>query len=247
MFYSMGRRLITLVNSTAKQRKDYAKGLLSVKEAQSMTLALLYGLLPLQDSVEQWQKGLLRHKKTGRNTSRGYNRFSDRSQYRYNLGDSNWNWFVDVDERIETNIRAGVLYDVDLPEYPIFTHLDIKNFVSTAYALSRLSFVWDWFINVGNTLAAWSPAMGTRELSAWVTVEEKFSMTSRNSWLSILEPWELSNTHSFNGTATQSITRKSRYPVDRSDLDIIPNINLQLDLDKIFALILLFAKVKDKP
>lgn len=247
MFHDMGRRLIYLVNATAKQRKRYAKGLLSVKEAQSLTLGLLYGLLPLQQSVEQWQKGLFRHKAKGRQTSRGYNTYKDDANRVIDIGDANFKWEVAITESISTNIRAGVLYEVELPDYPVLTHFDMKNFVSTAYALSRLSFVWDWFLNVGNTLAAWSPAMGTTERSAWVTIEENLRLTAINTWSSKLQPHEESQVHTGRQTATRHTVRKTRIPVSRSDLDLLPNINIQLNLDKIFALILLFAKVKDKP
>lgn len=247
MFYSMGKRLVSLVRATAEQRKRYAKGLLTVKEAQSLTLGLLYGLLPLQQSVEQWKNGLLRQKANGRHTSRGYNTYSDSSAYVTDIGDSNYKWELRVTETLSTNIRAGVLYEVDLPDYPLLTHFDMKNFVSTAYALSRLSFVWDWFINVGNTLAAWSLSMGTTEKSAWVTVEETLQLTAVNQWSSKLQSHELSQVHTGSSTAHRSTTRKTRVPVTRSDLDLLPNIDLNLSLDKIFALILLFAKVKDKP
>ena len=247
MFSDMGRRLIYLVNATAKQRKRYAKGLLSIEEAQSLTLGLLYGLLPLQQSVEQWQKGLLRHKANGRQTSRGYNTYTNTANRVIDIGDANFKWEVAIKESISTNIRAGVLYEVELPAYPVLTHFDIKSFVSTAYALSRLSFVWDWFLNVGNTLAAWSPAMGTTERSAWVTVEENLRLTAINTWSSKLQAHEKSQIHTGSQTATRYTVRKTRIPVSRSDLDLLPNINIQLNLDKIFALILLFAKVKDKP
>lgn len=72
MFYDIGKRLYQLVKATAEQRKAYLKGKLSIKEAQSMTLGLLYGLVPLSEAFEQWRKGLLKILPKGRQTFRGF-------------------------------------------------------------------------------------------------------------------------------------------------------------------------------
>lgn len=141
-------------------------------------------------------------------------------------------------------VRAGVLYEIDLTDVPwISVILDPKQVVTTAYALARLSFVIDWFINVGGTLKAWAPAIGVNELSAWVTVEvtntiagnASKSMQNNDSWIS-----------SGNVSASFNLMKREKYrvPIDRSDLAIFPRINLDLNLDKIFALVLLFAKSK---
>lgn len=244
MFHSMGQTFLKLLRSTAKQRKRYIEGKLSVSEAQSLTLMLLYGLLPLSDSIAQWQKGLLKHKPVGRNTARGFNTFTDTKNISYDAGDANFKIQVTGTERLETNIRAGVLYDVELPDFPLMTAVDIKSVVSTLYALSRLSFVWDWFINVGATLTAWAPSLGTHELSAWVVVEEKFLISVNNTWSPKLEEHEISQTTT--GTSAGSVMRtvKRRIPIDRSDLNILPRLDVNLNLDKIFALMLLFLKAK---
>lgn len=244
MFHSMGQSLLKLIRSTAKQRKRYLEGKLSVSEAQELTLMLLYGLLPLSSSIEQWQKGLLKHKPAGRNTARGFNTFTDSKTISYDAGDANFKIQVTGTERLETNIRAGVLYDVELPDFPVLTAVDVKSVVSTLYALSRLSFVLEWFINVGSTLTAWSPSLGTRELSAWVVVEEKFNLSFHNTWSPKLEPHEISQTTTGSSSGNVLKVVKRRIPIDRSDLNVLPRLDINLNLDKIFALMLLFLKAK---
>lgn len=244
MFYSMGQSLLKLMRSTAKQRRQYLEGKLSVSEAQGLTLTLLYGLLPLSESIEQWQKGLLKHKPAGRNTARGFNTFSGSETILYDAGDANFEILVTGTERLETNIRAGVLYDVKLPDTPVITAVDVKSVVSTLYALSRLTFVLDWFINMGSTLAAWSPSLGTTELSAWVVIEEKFSISVENTWSPKLEPHERSQTTTGKSSGSVNKVVKRRIPIDRSDLNVLPRLNVNLNLDKIFALMLLFLKAK---
>lgn len=244
MFHSMGQSLLKLHRSTAKQRKRYIEGKLNVSEAQSLTLMLLYGLLPLSESMEQWRKGLLKHKPVGRNTARGFNTFTEIKTFSYDAGDANFKIQVTGEERLETNIRAGVLYDVEIPPFPLVTAVDVKSVVSTLYALSRLSFVLEWFINVGSTLAAWSPSFGTKELSAWVVVEEKFSIFVDNTWSPKLETHERSQSTTGNSTGSIMWTVKRRIPIDRSDLNVLPRLDINLNLDKIFALMLLFLKAK---
>lgn len=244
MFCSMGQSLLKLMRSTAKQRRQYLEGKLSVSEAQGLTLTLLYGLLPLSESIEQWRKGLLKHKPAGRNTARGFNTFSGSNTILYDAGDANFEILVTGTERLETNIRAGVLYDVKIPEFPILTAVDVKNVVSTLYALSRLTFVLDWFINMGSTLAAWSPSSGTNELSAWVVIEEKFSISVENTWSPKLEPHEHSQTTTGKSSGSVNKVVKRRIPIDRSDLNVLPRLDIKLNLDKIFAMMLLFLKAK---
>lgn len=244
MFHSMGQSLLRLYRSTALQRKRYIEGKLTVSEAQSLTLGLLYGLLPLSQSIEQWQKGLLKHKPAGRNTARGFNTFTETKNFSYDAGDANFKIQVTGTESLKTNIRAGVLYDVQLPPFPYVTAIDVKSVVSTLYALSRLSFVLEWFINVGATLTAWSPALGTNELSAWVVIEEKFSISVDNTWSPKLEAHETSQSASGFSAGSVMWTVKRRIPIDRSDLNVLPRLDINLNLDKIFALMLLFLKAK---
>ena len=242
MFYDIGKRLYELVRATADQRKAYLKGKLSIKEAQSMTLGLLYGLVPLSEAFEQWRKGLLKILPKGRQTFRGFNTHSDRTSYSYEELIHNWKIDIFVTETIDSNVRAGVLADIDPPPVTVLTLLEPRAVVSTAYALSRLSFVVDWFINVGNWLCSWSPTVGTNILSSWVVIETEQKITARNKWLPVLNDWEKTQSVSGNGTATISLKRKLRIPVSPSNRPYLPSVDVNLNIDKIFALILLFGK-----
>lgn len=182
-----------------------------------MTLGLLYGLVPLSEAFEQWRKGLLKILPKGRQTFRGFNTHSDSTSYSYEELIHNWKIDIFVTETIESNVRAGVLADIDPPSVSVLALLEPRAIVSTAYVLSRLSFVVDWFINVGNWLCSWSPTVGTNILSSWVVIETEQKITARNKWLPVLNDWEKSQSVSGNGTATVSLKRKLRIPVSPSN------------------------------
>lgn len=249
MFRDVGARIKILAEQTAKQRKKWAKGKLTIPEQQKLTLALVFGILPLEQSIADFMDGLFRTKDNeSRNTSRGFMVSTNTRSDKYvNTKPTNSADIVehsDWTEHLEITARAGVLYEIDYTDVPwISVILDPKSVISTAYALARMSFVIDWFINVGNTLAAWSPSMGTKPLSAWVTVEVTRTITGTSVFKHRLRPtdsWAVSG----QGNFLRYSYEKWRVPVDRSDLAIFPRLTLDLDLEKIALLVLLFLKVK---
>lgn len=243
MFYDIGKRLYKLVKATEAQRIAYLKGKLSLKEAQSMTLGLLYGIMPLSEAFEQWREGLLNLLPRGRQTFRGFNVFSDSKTTTFDVESGSWHSTrVSVHETLEANIRAGVLADIDPPEFLVSAILEPRAVISTAYALARLSFVVDWFLGVGNWLKSWSPTVGTKILASWVVIETKHSVKADHEKYAVLNPGEISQTVSGNGTGTVDIVRKLRLPVNPSDRPYLPTIDVNLNMDKIFSLILLFGK-----
>lgn len=248
MFKDIGQGLYALWQKTKKQRAEWAKGKLTIPEAQSLTLGILYGIVPLEQSITQVMEGLFNFKPANsRQTSRGFSVTTDVTSD----SDSRLLWGRDRvinnwAESLETTVRAGVLYDIDIDDLPRLAIIaDPKQIVETAYALARLSFVIDWFINVGNTLKAWSPSTGTNILAAFVSIEETYTIDVQGSYY--VEPLpNYSSSIRGERTGKKMVKRKYRYPIDRSDLAILPRVYVNLDLDKIFALVLLFARVKGK-
>lgn len=248
MLFDIGNQLHKLYKATEKARKQWAKGKLSVEAQQQLTLSILYGILPLEESIAQFMEGLFRTKPDGRHTARG---FQVKTSTKDLSHDGSIPFFSGSDvlervqyvEMVETTVRAGVLTDVDYSEVPWLAMIaDPKSVVSTAYALARLSFVIDWFINVGNTLAAWSPSAGTTELAAWVTVEQTVTVTGVSQYVIPSKRTDIAV--SGNGSFDIQKRIKYRQPMSRADLAILPRFTLDLDLSKISALVLLFAKVK---
>lgn len=248
MLFDIGKGLKLLYEKTKKQRKKWLEGKLTVEAQQQLTLQLLYGILPLEQQIADFLDGLFKIKQAmSRNTARGL-RVKSKSSYD-SVTDNNLNnsyiggaYTALSQETLDVVARAGVLYEVDTDDLPwLSVILDPKAVVSTTYALARLSFVFDWFINVGGTLAAWSPTMGVKELSAWVTVEiDHAQVVKFGPSKDMPIPYRSTAT----GGYTYTTKFKWRKPVSRSDLAVIPRVDVNLDIDKILAMVLLFAKIR---
>lgn len=75
---------------------------------------------------------------------------------------------VKKDSTISRHIRAGVLYSLNPELTGWWTHLGLDAPVSAAWAVTRLSFVLDWFFNIGQWIASWEPRLGLTPLTSWV-------------------------------------------------------------------------------
>lgn len=245
MFCDIGESLWKLYKSTEAARKAYLKGMLSVKEAQSMTLALLYGILPLEQQLDALSN-LFEIKKDQRYTARGIFHHEQERNFDYFIRDNNiTRCRVKGKEYLAVHIRAGCLYEVNATGLtPIERYVQPGEIASAMYALARLSFVIDWFLNVGNTIKSWSPATGCNILDSWVVVETARLIELEASYEpSPKHPFEY---ESISGTGTQElqIVEKRRVRVDPLKRPILPRISVNLNLSKVFSLILLFAKVR---
>lgn len=65
-------------------------------------------------------------------------------------------------------IRSGVMYSLNPENMGWWTHLGLDAPVSAAWAITRLSFVLDWFFNIGQWIASWEPRLGLTPLTSWV-------------------------------------------------------------------------------
>lgn len=246
MFCDIGASLYSLYRATATQREKYLKGKMSIKEMQGMTLALQYGILPLEQQLDDFSK-LFKMKKDQRYTSRGFKNHEDSTTYTYDIeNNGSTKVVVSCAEKLVVHVRAGVLYDVNCDGLSaIERYVQPGEIASAAWALSRLSFVIDWFINVGDTIKSWSPATGCNILGQWVTVEETRTITLDAHYVDAYPGYPEYNIN-LACEADLEVTVKTRERVDPLSRPIIPRISVDLNLSKVFSLILLFTKIRNK-
>lgn len=106
-----------------------------------------------------------------RQTYRGFQKHSDSvtANGTYSLtADRKFNWQQTSIRSVD--VRAGVLCQVEeLSTLNIWGGYAIAE---TVWELIPFSFIIDWFFNVGQTIASWTPNAGLRTLASWYTVLE---------------------------------------------------------------------------
>jgi hypothetical protein len=75
----------------------------------------------------------------------------------------------------DVSVKAGILCDVDVDALSTF---GLNQSLETMWELLPLSFIFDWFINIGESLAALTPNADIRQRASWVTVKEHYTMTN---------------------------------------------------------------------
>lgn len=135
--------------------------------------------------------------------------------------------------------RSGVLAAIDsISEATIW---GIDQPFTAMWELVPFSFVVDWFLNVGKTIASWSPANGMRTLASWVTVHDTVSQTiqteeaAKGTWTSSqIWEWDLYGSGGF----VTKITNSS-YRVVNPCRPILPSFNVRLDAAKLLDLVIM--------
>lgn len=112
-------------------------------------------------------------------------------------------------------VRAGVLYDWDLDFQGTGSILGLRasDVPAALWELTTLSFVLDWFVNIGDYISAITPVAGVTRLAEWYTVTEELSAlrTASNPTLTpaaLSGGWALA--YASGGTDYETIVRSHR-------------------------------------
>lgn len=88
-----------------------------------------------------------------------------------------WSYSLQWSQKCDYQVsaRAGVLCDANITSLGL---AGVDQIAETAWELVPFSFVADWFANIGDTIAAWTPNVGIRQRASWVTVRETRTFTN---------------------------------------------------------------------
>lgn len=219
----------------AARRLDlrYLRRQLRWKELQDRYMELRYAVRPMVYDL----KGIIaavEHSKrytTTRSTSRGFGSTSHEISDVITKYDNGVTFTVGRSGKVQTTIRAGVLSDITLG---LTNSLGIDQPLQTAWELVPLSFVLDWFFDVGGTIAAWSPKQGVTQRASWVVVEHL--ATYRNAVVSCANstPANYMGGLTWSGSYQREEYYKTRTP--NPSLNVIPSLNVKLDPFKLLDL-----------
>lgn len=230
-------RVLKIVKALRRLDGKYLKSQMSKKELQNRYMELRYAIRPLvydaRDIVNALGK-TRRYDKT-RFTARGFERVRDGNSDTITLQPwSSWEHRVNRTIHLDVNIRAGILCDVDISPMNIW---GVDQPLETLWEITPFSFIIDWFINVGDTLAAWTPDSGVTQLASWVTVETNITQTNKSGSCTNINPTGrdyIRNSFSWGGSKT-AVTRRISRTIN-PPLSAYPRVSLHLDALKLVDL-----------
>lgn len=236
-------RAVKILRAVRKLDIKYLKRQISYKELEDRYMELRYALRPLMIDAKQTLAALEKSKSLGlsRQTARGFASQTASANDTVPLtGIYETTGTVVRTCKLDVEVRAGVLCDVQTTNDSIF---GLDQIAETAWELVPFSFIADWFVNIGDTIAAWMPSAGITHLASWVTVIQ--TVTQENS----LGPLTLTPAPHFTSFGftwqNQRIKRVSKL-VHRSpnpNLSLLPTVSVRLDPLKLLDLTVILRKI----
>lgn len=258
--------LITLLLRTVRwvrgTRRKVATGALSIAKATQLWLQYRYGIRPAIYEVKQAMEAVkaLRRQPRTRYTAWSHDEHSDNDTI-----DSVMYQGTSI-ERTRTfsrtslrkvRVNAGVLVEPVLkdPVSRIPTVFGWDEIFESLWELVPYSFVIDWFVNVGDFIASWTPEVEVRPLASWVTSYVTSKQSLEVTAVSLSNPqgiWDNpdAGTYYYDSNAgthrweivdsypcwTESLV-KTREP--NPERPWIPSLNVRLDVQKALDLVAL--------
>jgi hypothetical protein len=141
-------------------------------------LGYRYGIRPLVADFHSAMEAIakLSEEVPERHTARGYASSTlawNDTRILPNAG--NWTAARDRNFSGKTECRAGVLYEID---HTNIFGLTFRSLPLAAWELIPFSFVFDWFIDVGDFIGAMTPKHGVNVLGSWLTTRDEVEVWS---------------------------------------------------------------------
>lgn len=243
-------RAIRIFRAARRLDYKYLRREISAKQLADRYMELRYGLRPLIYDI-----------KNIKNTLR-FSKFNDRYTFRGSQNDSTYEVVTRQSDqssgartrfytkRLEkrVSVRAGVLTAIEADSPPSIWGMDQP--VETLWELIPFSFIADWFFNIGQTLASWTPNFGTKTLGSWCTITTKLYGTETLDYTQINTTpyWDRNylvdavHTETTSNCYTEAeMVTKVRQPNPKRA--IFPTFTVNLDLLKILDLAIIAKSI----
>jgi hypothetical protein len=244
-FYQLFYKLIKLYRKIKKLRIKELKKELSFDELADRWMEIRYAFRPFYYDAKALGEAAaeLFTEKPKRVTSRGSARDSATETIETSFTDAGHHlkWNVRKTVTKDVSVYAGVLdHIIDFNGAQTFGLHDIPEAI---WDLVPFSFVADWFLNVGDMIAAWNPVPGLSTLASWVTVKttETHVYTLLNGEILPSSPYYSQVNDVSNATYTKVITTKERIPNPQRPFS--PTFSVNLSTAKILDLVIMAKKL----
>lgn len=244
---SISRRAIKILRAIRKRDLKTLEKEVSFGDLQDRWMEARYAIRPLIYDAYGLMAAAARKYESTRQTSRGYSPgiefgVSDTtSAVAIVLPVGAFTATIRRKQRATVKVQAGVLYTYLLDRLGSLQAFGFDQPLEALWELLPSSFIYDWFFDIGNTLAAWTENVGCKVLSSWVTTIAE--MWVEYSYVSGLPPSNVNwignpSTYATHSLIPQPLTYTERV-VTRSPGDyrsITPHWNLKLNVPKLIDL-----------
>lgn len=245
---AIARRANKVFRAVKRLDIQYLRKQISRKELEDRYMELRYALRPIVYDMVGTLKAIEQSKafKTARRTARSFEHIdqtvTDTVPYT-----GEWSGIFDPNVvtrsiRYNASIRAGVLCDVTTSTSNVW---GTDSWITTAWELVPFSFVLDWFVNVGDTIAAWTPKTGVKELASWVSIKGTCTWTNSfdlQGFNYSPEIHDVAHYASFAQKKTKVITFNRRFA--NPSLSVYPTVSVNLNPLKLLDLAIIGKKLR---
>lgn len=209
--------------------KDYADAL------SDFWLEFRYAVRPLIFEMEQVINALESEGYEPRRTARGFHDVEDTS-----IETGTWalaTYTMDWEQKTtrESVYRAGVLYSIDGLTAGLTELLGLDQPLEAVWELTKMSFIMDWFLNVGDVLSAHTISGDLTPLGSWIVEEHVFKVKKTYS-----EVVSSDTEHTLDSSRSEFGSQESTHVVKRRLVGVeppyIPSISVNLDWAKVVDL-----------
>lgn len=241
-FVSIGGRLMTIVRDARRLNIKGLQRQLRPSELADRYMELRYAVRPVIYDANGLVHAMSQNRAYDRFTARGSGSATYKTEDTIEDVEVAWGVLADVKRTLQYTVsaRAGVLTHVEYSNTNVF---GVDQLAETAWELMPFSFIVDWFVNVGQSIAAASPNSGVTQLASWVTTKESIVMTNTivGSYAPADPYWDRTCSGLFSGVDKREelVLSRSKDP----QVSYWPQVNVRLDTFKVLDLGIILSRM----
>lgn len=238
------RRVYNIYRAIRKLDLKVLRNEVKLKEVADRYMEYRYALRPLYYDAKQICNAYTAdvNKVHDRQTFRGYAEdvITDKGDYSLSLSDYRTST-VTYSHTKKISVRAGVLCQITSSSRGMTW--GAFNIPQTMWELMPFSFIFDWFLNIGDVINSFSPKAGLNELASWAVVEEITALRQEG----ILSGVNTPNKKTMVAGAVPALV--SQYTCYKERIvnpprGILPRVDINLDSFKLLDLGIILNKLR---